>query len=282
MLHNDAMIVRLSISKWTARKFDKSITRKVAREYGTSEDAGRYNKVLIAKEAIQAIDKATTAARSYHYEHTLPWDDFGGRLLPSKQFMEYSKEMRHLKSQFESAVAEFVKNYPQYREEARKRLNGMFNVTDYPAPFEIDRKFDFSTDIEPVPTAEDFRVNVQKRDKERIQREITESVDKRVKEATRDLYDRLKVVVEHFAEKLSDPEAIFRNSLVENVVELVGLLPKLNVDNDPKLEELRKEVKSKLAKHEPDTLRTSADVRKTAATDAKDILKKMNGYLGKK
>lgn len=281
MLQNDAMIVRLSISKWTARKFDKKITREVAQTHGVSDDIGRYNKVLIAKEAVQAIDKAATAARSYHYEHTLPWDDFGGRLLPSAQFMEYSKKMRELKSEFENAVADFVRNYPQYRDEAERRLNGMFNPADYPAPFEIDRKFNFSTDIEPVPSAEDFRVNVQKRDKERIQKEIAKSVDHRLQDATRDLYERLFTVVQRFAERLDDPEAKFKDTLVGNIVELTSLLPKLNVSNDPKLETLRNEVKSKLAKHEPDTLRSDAVARKGAAKDAKSILEKMNGYLGK-
>lgn len=281
MLQNDAMIVRLSISKWTARKFDKKITREVAQTHGAADDVGRYNKVLIAKEAVQAIDKAATAARSYHYEHTLPWDDFGGRLLPSAQFMDYSKEMRRLKGEFENAVADFVRNYPQYRDDAERKLNGMFNPTDYPAPFEIDRKFDFATDIEPIPSADDFRVNVQKRDKERIQKEIAESVDRRVKDATRDLYERLFSVVKHFAERLDDPEAKFKNSLVGNIVELTNLLPKLNVSGDPKLETLRKEVKNKLAKYEPDTLRSDEVTRKSAATDAKAILKKMNGYLGK-
>jgi len=127
MLHDEAMIVRLSISKWTARKFDKTITQKVIREYGTADDSGRFNKVLIAKESIQVIDRAATAARAFHYEQTLPWDDAGGRILPAKNFMAYSKEMRTLKEKFGEAVREFVQNYPQYREEAETRLSGMFN-----------------------------------------------------------------------------------------------------------------------------------------------------------
>lgn len=281
MLQNDAMIVRLSISKWTGRKFDKNITREVARQHGASGDVGRYNKVLVDKLAMKDIEKAASAVRAYHHQNTLPWDDFGGRLLPSVQFMEYSKEMRRLKGEFENAVADFVRSYTQHRDAAERKLSGMFNPADYPAPFEIDRKFDFSTDIEPVPSAEDFRVNVQKRDKARIQKEIAESVDRRVQDATRDLYERLFSVVKHFAERLDDPEAKFKNSLVGNIVELTNLLPKLNVSNDPKLETLRKEVKNKLAKYEPDTLRDDGAVRKSAATDAKSILKKMNGYLGK-
>lgn len=282
MLQNDAMVVRLSISKWTARKFDKAITKRVASEFGTADDAGRYNKVLIAKEAVQAIDKVANAARTYHYENTLPWDDVGGRLLPSKHFMDYSKKMREFEGEFDTAVQDFIRNYPTYRDEAQRRLNGMFNPADYPAPFEIASKFGFYTDIEPVPSSEDFRVDIQSSERAKIKKQIEESSNRRLKEATDDLFRRLADVVGHFSEKLQDTDAIFRNSLVENVVELVNLLPKLNVNADPELESIRKEVSKKLVKHDPDTLRNDKAVRTEAANDAKDILAKMDGYLGKR
>ena len=278
MLSDEAMIVRLSISQWTARKFDKSVSQKVADDYAVDADVGRYNKILIAKEAIRTITQATSAARSFHYENTLPWDDGGGRILPSKNFLTYSKEMRKLKQRTDDAVKEFLENYDEYREEARKRLNGMFRATDYPGRREIGRKFGFSTDIDPVPSAKDFRVSLQSKDMTRIQKQLEKRVEERVIEATKDLYVRLNEVVQKFADKLSDKEAIFRDSLVENVVELVNLLPKLNVGNDPELEKVRKETQKRICAFEPDTLRKDEKVRSKAAEDAKAILDKMSGY----
>ena len=105
-------------------------------------------------------------------------------------------------------------------------------------------------------------------------------VKDREAEAMKDLFVRLNTVIEHFAEKLSDKEAIFRDSLVENVIELVNLLPKLNVVGDADLESLRKETQKKLCAYEPDTLRKDAKVRDKAAGDAKAILDKMAGYVG--
>lgn len=280
MLQDEALIVRLSISKWTARKFDRSITRRVNREYGADEDAGRYNKLLIDKKAIKAVDRAADAARSFHYDNTLPWDDFGGRLLPSANFLKYSQEMRKLKDAFEQAVQEFVGNYQSYLDSAKGKLNGMFNPADYPSTYEIERKFGFDTDITPVPYSEDFRVKLQKHDQSRIEKALEEANERRLQEATRDLYVRIAGVVKRFAETLSDPEAVFRNSLVDNAVELVNLLPKLNVSHDPELEKLRKEVSKKLASHEPQNLREVPEVRAKAAKDADAILKKMSGFLG--
>jgi len=106
-------------------------------------------------------------------------------------------------------------------------------------------------------------------------------VDRRVKNATEDLFRRLAEVTKRFAETLSNPDAIFRDSLVENAVELVNLLPRLNVANDPELEKIRKEVSKKLASQDAENLRNAPKVRQKAADDAQAILDKMSGFLGK-
>lgn len=279
MLSEEAMIVRLSISQWSARKYDTAISTEVVAHYSADPDAGRWNKLLLAKEAIRSITQASSAARAFHYENTLPWDDDGGRLLPSKNFLIYSKQMREFKSRFETAVREFIAGYEEYRREARVRLNGMFDPGDYPGQDEIVRKFSFSTDIEPVPKAEDFRVAIQSKEMTKLKQQLENRVAERVEEATRDLYLRLNTVVGKLAEKLGQKEAIFRDSLVENVAELVGLLPKLNVTGNARLEALRQETKRKLCGLEPETLRKDETVRSKAAEDAKAILEKMSSYV---
>lgn len=281
MLKDDAMIVRLSISQWTARKFDKTATAKVAADYSVASTAGRYNKVLIAKEAIQNITQAASAARTFHYINTLPWDDGGGRILPAANFLTYSKEMRKLKEQFEKAIRDFIGNYDAYRTEASKALGKMFDPADYPGTQEIATKFRFGTDIEPVPSSDDFRVALQTSDAAKIKKEIETRITERVAEATRDLYMRLNDVLSKFAEKLADKDAVFRDSLVENIVDLVNLLPKLNISNDSKLDNLCKETKKKLCAMEPESLRKDAKVRSTAAKDAQAILDKMSAYMAK-
>jgi len=274
------MVVRLSISRWTGRKFDKKVTQKVADDYGASVDVGRYNKLLVAGDALKAIVQAVSGARTFHYENTLSWDDFGGRLLPSANFATYSKRMRELRSDFEGAVDTFVENYHEYREEARRRLNGMFNEDDYPYRVEIKTKFAFAVDIEPVPDKDDFRIQVQSRDMGRIKKELESNLKDRTAEAMKELFGRVHKAVGHLAEKLSDGDAIFRDSLVDNVIELANLLPKLNVTNDPKLNGLIAEMKKKLCVFEPQELREDVKVREHAADQAKAILDKMAGYVG--
>lgn len=72
-LTSKGMLINLSISQWAGRKHDKSVSQEVASNHGTTADAGRYNKNVIAKKALEAIKKASNKARTFHYDNTLPW-----------------------------------------------------------------------------------------------------------------------------------------------------------------------------------------------------------------
>lgn len=92
MLQKNSLIVSLSVSQWTARRHDKEITKEVKNTHNASEDAGRYNKLLVAKEHTDPINKVAGKARTFHYENTLPWGDNNERLLPTKNYFKYVKK----------------------------------------------------------------------------------------------------------------------------------------------------------------------------------------------
>jgi hypothetical protein len=278
-----AMLVRLSISQWTARKCDKKITREVAQQHGAAEDAGRYNKTLIAKERLDAISKIATEARTAHYRNTLPWNDDGSRILPAARFMAYRDELNEIESRFTAAVEDFCRNYPDYVAAERTRLNGMFRIEDYPTHYEIRDAYSFATHIDPLPSADDFRVQLSQVETERIRQQIEERTAETTNAAMIDLWNRLYEVVKAAADKLSVPigedGSIFRDSLIGNVRDLVAILPDLNITNDPNLDEMVEQVKSALIHRRPDTLRTDAATRALAAQDAKSILDTMAAYF---
>ena len=125
VLAKKAVLTVLTISQWSARRFDKKLTEDVHASHGMQQDAGRYNKVLLSKAALEKIYQASNKARQVNWDMTLPWMDMDGqRLLPTKSYLDYTNKMRQLKEEFSTAVAEFTRNYPAYVEEAKKRLNG--------------------------------------------------------------------------------------------------------------------------------------------------------------
>ena len=93
-----------------------------------------------------------------------------------------------------------------------------------------------------------------------------------------DCFNRLHDVVRKAADKLTDKTAIFRDSLITNIQDLVDLLPRLNLTGDPRLEDLRREVADKLLGYEPEALRRDQFARQETAQAAEKILAAMAGY----
>ena len=96
----------------------------------------------------------------------------------------------------------------------------------------------------------------------------------------KDVWQRLYTVVQKAHEKLADPDAIFRDSLIENVKELCHILPRLNVADDEQLESLRLDALVKVGAVKPDALRLDPDLRSKKAAEAKAIMDKMSGLFG--
>lgn len=283
-IHSRAMLVRLSISVWSARRFDRQVTQEVNNLKQAGPDAGRWNRHLFGgrkgSPSHAAIEAAAMAARAKNYEQTLPWDDAGWRLLPSSNYFEYAKAMRAVLGRFESAVAAFVADYPELRKQARTRLGRMFHPDDYPEQEDVARRFRASIEYTPVPISGDFRLDLP----DDVRKEVEASVEERVSRATRaavqDAWSRLGEAVEKIHERLSDPDKRFHASMISNTAELVNILSRLNVTEDEKLEELRARVEADLSKLDAQELRDNPDRRAEAARKAEKILKAMAGVYG--
>ena len=283
-LTEKAMLVRQAINVWSGRKFDRKVTRDVIDQHNASSDAGRWNKSLVAKAALADVNRAANQARTHHYDHTLSWEDWGARILPAAAYFDYMDAQRVFKVDFDRAADQFKDHYLGYVADARVTLNGMFDSDDYPAPNAIRSRFAFETIVSPLPDQADFRVTLNASEVERIQADIEARTRNVLHDATDECWRRLYKSVEHMTERLSDLDNRFHDTLVANLRELVELLPKLNLADDPQLERMRQEVSAKLCQHEPATLRPSSrsfdkDAREQQAKDAEQILDVMAGYV---
>ena len=278
-----AMLVNLSISSWSARKYDRKVTAEVNESHGAGVNAGRYNKSLMPDDAVsyQALQKHIAATRiDIHYAQTLPWSDMGWRLLPIANYQAYTDKLRAAMHTFDTLRDAFIAEYPTLRENARVKLNGMYNESDYPVS--ISRRYSMAVEYAPVPTGTDFRValaqseidTIAARTEQRVQAAFNEAMTGKDGAVTR-LYD----VLASIQAKLSDPKGIFRDTLIGNARELCDVLTRLNVTGDPRLEEYRRQTEL-LAMSEPETLRKNPDVRAQVANEAQSILDAMTASFG--
>ncbi len=290
-LKEKALLVKFSRCSYSARKYDKKVSGEVEAKYN-AKDAGRYNKVLIAKEALEKGQKASNEARTFVYTQTLPWTDEGWRILTSANYLPFTQEMRKKIRAIDEADREFIDKYPDFKEEAKARLNGLYNEMDYPPVSEIARKFSCSIEFQPIPEAQDFRIpsDMSPEQIEAIGKDLDERVKAATSEAVKDLWSRLYDVTSHAAERLSSPDLIFRDSLIQNITDLCELLPRLNLTNDPALEAMRQRIESSLTMFMPDELRPKDSDkpgekiikeanRRETAEEARKILKDLEGYF---
>lgn len=258
-LQTRAMLVRLTVHAWTARKKDANATKDVdARNNAT--DAGNYIKLLVDKAELKPFQTQDGKIREYYYKHTLAWSDNGDRLLPSTAFFDFTTGMRDLIADADRIAEDFTRQYPGMVAAARQKLGMLYNPEDYPDVSTIRRRFGIELDFSPVPDADDFRVDVGQAAVDEIKAKINKGVDERQKEATKELWTRLHDAVTRIADTLSRDKPRIFDSLMETPRELVSLLPKLNFANDVGLTKMCGEVDRRLLV-EPNELRNDIPLR---------------------
>ncbi len=108
-------------------------------------------------------------------------------------------------------------------------------------------------------------------------------IDANVRESlmrgTEDLWKRLRDVVAHVVDRLNEPESRFHGSLVTNVLDLVEILPRLNVNGDGDLNRFAEQVKERLCNYSAQDLKKHDLLRVTTAADAANIVAEMDGLL---
>lgn len=278
-LHTRAMLVSLRISAWSARKYDRKVSQDTATAHGTTLDAGRYNKCLLPGDApaYKALVSHVANLRVNHYAQTLAWSDDGWRLLPVKNYQAYTDMLRKGFHEADSLLSSFVADYPSMRLEAKRILNGMYQDTDYPG--NIAERYNWAVEYNPVPAGTDFRVTLSREEIDSIAARTEQRVTDAFKDAQSDAVRRLADCLSKIHEKLAQPDAIFRDSLIGNARELCDVLTRLNVTEDPMLESLRRQTEL-LAVTEPQTLRDVPDVRVATAQQAQSILDAMQSTYG--
>jgi len=273
-ISSSAVLIDLNISVWTARKLDKNVSKEIDVNKNTTIKAGNYNKhILAGSDQLDAITKLANEIRDWHGRQTLPWSDAGTRLLPMTNFFDYKQQLGVYEAEFKSRINTFIQQYPNIIQGMAFKLGKLFDRAEYPDADKIASKFNLRYTIMPVPETNDFRVDIADDIRNEMQQEYQKAYEGRIEAAMSDAWSRLHTTLEHMIDRLSgDEKKIFRNSMVDNALELTNLLTRLNVTKDPKLENARQALEQSLVGVTADELRDSEGARK-------EILNKVNQIM---
>lgn len=276
LLARNALLVQLRIGQWSGVRQDQKARQTVENTHKTDLKVGNYQKQLLpgSKELI-AVRNTAQNIRQFVDRETLPWYADGTRILSSMHYMEFAAEFGKKKAEFEDAVNKFLNNYDALKDLAKVKLGDLYNEMEYPSVDALRYSFTCDVNYLPVPDVGDFRVEISEAEKERFVNTMKEVES----EARVEVYNRLKDVISKAAEKLQDPEAIFRDSLINNINDMLNLVPALNVTEDAELERVRNEVYQFTSKISPDICREVKTVRENTAKQLAEIADKMSIFM---
>ncbi len=278
-----AMIAYLHIRQWSARKLDREITSELNKDHGAKHDASRVNKLLVPPDAMKEIGKIAGAVSNEFQVRTLPWMANGGRLLPVERYMDLKSFVRDNGDKFDDEVRKFIREYPRYQQEGRNALGTMYKPEDYPTADELAGKFGLELRVLPVPSGKDFRIDLAADEMDRVRADVERDVKEATEAGLKDIFNRVADVTGAMVERLGAYKGkgsrvgTFRDSLVGNVRDLVGMLPSFNITGDPRVDDLVHRLEA-LSRTEPQQLRDSKGARDSTRDEAERILKMVSDW----
>jgi len=250
------------------RKLDRKVSQEVTTSKGASDDAGRFNKHLLAGVTqLEDIQKWVAGVRVEFYQRTLPWSDSGQRLCDIRNFINVKDWLNDMQIEFQHKASNFINIYPNLVSAQAFKMGAMFDRSEYPDVNEIAQRFGFNFCFLPLPERGDFRVDVGHELASELEKEYEKVFAERTQTAMGDLWDRLYKVTKHISERLADDSdgkrKVLRDSVLDNAVELIDLLRVTNVTHDEKLEWARKNLEDALMGVDMDEVRKHDGIRKS-------------------
>ena len=279
-LANKAMLVDLHLSRWSGFKTDPKASTQLVKDASAQAGSAVVSKRLVPKEAFANIVTACNSLRAHMFKHTLPWSDNGQRIMTRNIFEMFMSGYGECERNFNAAVQEFIEvRYPQARDQASFRMGNLFVEKDYPTLDELRKKFRVDLDVDGITEPDDFRIQLPEAELSKLKASMEESINRRLGSAMQDVWLRIAELLEHYIEKIGDPESIFRDSTVNNLVELMNILPGLNITGDPKLREIRQRIMNTIGSYQPNDLRKGSDLRAAAAKEAREIRETISQHM---
>lgn len=277
-----ALLVRVNIGLPPQTKLDKKASGEMAEQKGADSRSVRVTKHLFDPSSYAKLMSVMDKIRNYYYFRTLPWDA-GTRILSIDAYGTFTARMRELRDEWDRTKKEFCANYAEELDKARAMLtDSLFNASEYPSEFEIESRFRFDVHFLPIPTANDFRVEMSADDMTAIKAEMEQAVASTFQDSMKAVWERLYIALAGedkkpgLIQKLQS-ERISQATL-DAMTRLLDLLPTLNITGDPRLDEMSTELRQVLSRT-AETLRSSEDERNKTALEAEKIAKKMEGFM---
>ena len=185
--------------------------------------------------------------------------------------------MKDPQSAFETAVNDFINDYHFEVAQMQATLGDLFDPNDYPSETSLRNKFAFRLSYSPVPEVGDFRVDVPAEAMADLKTQYEADMHHRMSTAMLDIWERCRKALANMSERLDytdkSSRKIFRDTLVDNVIEIVDIMRISNITQDVHMTAVADKLDRALRGVTPDGLREDAGLRREVKTSVDEVLK---------
>jgi hypothetical protein len=261
-------------------KLARSASDDVEVKYHTARHRARVNKSLFSKQDIQPLQKMANKVRTMFNILSLPYDQLN-RIIPSTQYFDFVEKISELTDEFDVKRKKFLDDYHISLMRSEVELGDLFNVNDYPTPNELEGRVHLSieSDVIPPTNAFDELTGLSDEAIEELKSKAQAGQQAKVGDALKDLFHRLLTAVGRAATKLSDGDAIFRDTLIGNIEGAITAVETLNLTGNQELADLAKEAKAIVEGLSAQDLREDEILREETAESARELAAKMEEFF---
>ncbi len=285
------MLAKCSISISGIMRKDKGIEAEVAQAKHVKKGrAGRWDTNLLAgaDEEYNDLASALGAVRDFHYANTLRWAH-GEQALPNERFIAYAKGMGELKGIAEQKLEALKEVWDERVKQAQENSPELTKKFTYPSKSELSG-WGATISIGPMPEAEDLILDTSDEEAQKLLNDqklvLTNLAEERVREAERDLFERLEACLRNASRNLGVGTAgRYREEWYDNLRAFCDSADQMNFNKNPKLTELVDEVKDKVLSTPKDDFNKKENkdsfdtAREEAEEKVNDILSRMQGIF---
>jgi len=273
---SSALIVNLSRSVPDLVKNDPEAAKALARIKNADVGAVTARKSLIDSPALKDLQRLSREIYQWHIKNTVPWGDLGQRLVANAALIDYKNTMNKFELQFEALANKVVYEYPACCGRAQNRLGDLFDPALFPSVEELRRKMGMRVTYEPIADPSNFIIQIGDQAAEEMKKQYNEVLSSRMDGISNYIYEKLREPLTNLVNRI-DYEAGtaptgFRNTIVDNVMQIVEMMDTCNFNDDPKIDRLKRELRNALKGVTPDGLREDAGLRRHTKQEVQKII----------
>lgn len=273
-IKNRALLINLAFHKPQMTKLDRVATQESEARHG-SKGALRTQKLLYPKRLIDPIIAVEAEARNYLRNNALEWGTSGMYMLDTARYMDVRARLSEYELQRGQEVTKFAQNWAEVLAEAEAQQGDLFDASVYPDVSEVVSQFTTHLFVSPLgDMTPDMFTNIEDERSAQIAADVEKATREAVNGVVAQPVARMLEAILNLYDKTSRENTRIHDSIIEQLSDIVAMVPSLNVLDIPQLNVLAEACKKRLVVN-GDMLRgkENADKRQLVSDDAKAILK---------